>query len=113
MQIKQTIYYDKRAKSRKFDVGDKILLSLPTESNQLLLQWKGPYEIVEVINRMNYKVDVNGVVNPYHAKMLKQYVERQNVVSHCLISAETTASVNEDDNFEEFCFRLMILLFRR
>ena len=102
MQIRQKTHYDKRARSRKFDVGDKVLLLLPTKSNKLLLQWKGPYEIVEVINRMDYKVDVNGVVNPYHANMLKQYVERQNVASHCLMSAEATASVNEDDNTEEF-----------
>ena len=104
MQIKQKTYYDKRARSRKFDVGDKVLLLLPTESNKLLLQWKGPYEKVEVINRMDYKVDVNGVVNPYHANMLKQYDEHQNVASHCLMSAEAIASVNEDDDTEEFSF---------
>ena len=102
VHIKQKIYYDKRARSRKFDVGDKVCLLLPTESNKLLLQWKGPYEIVEVINRMDYNADVNVVVNPYHANMLKQYVERQNVLSHCLMSAEATASVNEDDDTEEF-----------
>ena len=102
MQIKQNTYYDKRARSRKFDVGDKVLLLLPTESNNLLLQWKGPYEIVEVLNRMDYKVDINGLVNPYLANMLKQYVERQNVASHCLMSAEVIASVNEDDDTEEF-----------
>ena len=34
--------------------------------------------------------------------MLKQYVERQNVASHCLMSAEATASVNVDDDTEEF-----------
>ena len=54
VQIKQKTYYDKRARSHKFDVGDKVLLLLPTESNKLLLQWKGPYEIVEVLNRMDY-----------------------------------------------------------
>ena len=102
VQIKQKTYYDKRARSRKFEVGDKVLLLLPTESNKLLLQWKGPYEVVEVLNRMDYKVDVNGVVNPYQANMLKQYVERQNVASNCLMSAEATASVNEDDDTEEF-----------
>ena len=68
--------------TRKFDVGDKVLLLLPTESNKLLLQWKGAYEIVEVINRMDYKIDVTDVVNPYHANMLKQYIERQKVASH-------------------------------
>ena len=34
--------------------------------------------------------------------MLKQYVERQNVALHCLMSAEATTSVNEDDDTEEF-----------
>ena len=38
VQFKQKTYYDKRARSRKFDVGDKVLLLLPTESNKLLLQ---------------------------------------------------------------------------
>ena len=38
VQIKQKTYYDKRARSLKFDVGDKVLLLLPTESNKLLLQ---------------------------------------------------------------------------
>ena len=99
MQIKQKTYYDKRARSRQFDVGDKVLLLLPTK---LLLQWKIPYEIVEVINRMDFKVDINGVVNPYRANMLKPNVKRQNVASHCLMSAEATASVNEDDDTEEF-----------
>ena len=76
VQFKQKTYYDKRARTRKFDVGDKVLLLLPTESNKLLLQRKGPYEVVEIVNRMDYKVDVDGVVGTYHANMLKQYVER-------------------------------------
>ena len=74
VQFKQKTYYDKGARSRKFDVGDKVLLLLPTESNKLLLQWKGPYEVVEIVNRMDSKVDVDGVVGTYHANMLKQYV---------------------------------------
>lgn len=89
VQIKQKRYYDKRARSRKFDVGDKVLLLLPTDSNKLLLQWKGPYEIVELVNRKDYKVDINGVVSTYHHNMLKQYVERQNMLSHCLLHFET------------------------
>ena len=101
MQIKQKAYYDRRARWRKFDVGDKVLLLLPTDSNKLLLQWKGPYEDVEVVNRMDYKIDVNGVVSTYHANMLKQYVERRNELSHCLLSAEAIESVDDDDN-EEF-----------
>ena len=73
--------------------GDKVLFYYrPT----------GSYEIVEVINRMDYKIEVSGVVNSNHTNMLKQYVERQNMGSHCLMSAEANASVNENDNTEEF-----------
>ena len=101
MQIKQKACYDGRARSRKFDVGDKVLLLLPTDSNKLLLQWKGPYEVVEVVNRMDYKIDVNGVFSTYHANMLKQYVERRNELSHCLLSAEAIESADDDD-IEDF-----------
>ena len=64
------------------------------ESNKLLLQWKGLYEVVEIVNRMDYRVDVDGVVGTYHANMLKQYVERKNVTSHCLLSAEANVTVD-------------------
>ena len=102
VQFKQKTYYDKRARSRKFDVGDKVLLLLPTESNKLLLQWKGPYEVVKIVNRMDYKVDVDGVVRTYHANMLKQYVEHKTVTSHCLLSAEANETVYEETVTEEF-----------
>ena len=75
LDIKQNAFYDKRARSRKFDVGDKVLLLLPSESNKVLLQWNGPYEVLEVVNVMNYKINVKGVVNTYPANMLKLYVE--------------------------------------
>ena len=77
LDIKQNAFYDKRARSRKFDVGDKVLLLLPSESNKVLLQWNSPYEVLEVVNVMNYKINVRGVVNTYPANMLKLYVERQ------------------------------------
>ncbi|XP_069191561.1 uncharacterized protein [Procambarus clarkii] len=39
--------YDQKARERKFKVGDKVLLLLPTSRNKLLLQWKGPFTITE------------------------------------------------------------------
>ena len=48
VQFKQNTYYDKHARSCKFDVSEKVLLLLPTESKRLLLQWQGPYEVVEI-----------------------------------------------------------------
>ena len=69
-------------RSRKFDVGDKVLLLLPSESNKVLLQWNGPYEILEVVSVMNYKINVKSIVSTYPANMLKLYVERQNATSY-------------------------------
>ena len=80
----------------------KVLLLLPTKSNKLLLLWKGPYEVVEIVNRMDYRVDIDGVVRMYHANMLKQYVERKNVTSYCLLSAEANVIVDEETDTEEF-----------
>ena len=65
------MYYDRRAKPRSFKVGDKVLLLLPSDSNKLLLQWRGPFEIVEVLNRVDYRVNVNGYIHTYHANILK------------------------------------------
>ena len=36
-------HYDKKAKPRHLEVGNQALLLLPTESNKLLMQWRGPY----------------------------------------------------------------------
>ena len=102
VQFKQNTYYDKRARSCKFDVGDKVLLFLPTECNKIFLQWKSPYEVVEIVNRMDYRVDVDGVVGTYHANMQKQYVERKNVTSHCLLTAGANVTVDEETDTDEF-----------
>ena len=61
-------------------IGDKVLLLLPNGSYKLLHQWDGTYEIVDIVNRLDY--NVKGVVNTYPANMLKQYVERHNVTSY-------------------------------
>ena len=55
----QSVYkhhYDKSVRQRRLKKGDKILLILPTTHNKLMLQWKGPYEVVGVVNRMAYRV---------------------------------------------------------
>ena len=50
---------------------------LPTDSNKLVLQWKGPYKIKEVVNRMDYKVDIEGNFKIFHANILTAYQERE------------------------------------
>ena len=108
LDIKQNAFYDKRARSRKFDVGDKVLLLLPSESNKVLLQWNGPYEVLEVVNMMNYKINVKGVVNTYPANMLKLYVECQNVTSYRSAAIDAHCNVKSKDHRDPTVQRVII-----
>ena len=107
LDLKQKDFYDKRPKSRKFNVEDKVLLLLPNESNKLLLQWDGPYEVVEVVNVMYYKMNVKGIVNTYPANMMKQYVERRNVTSQSAI-VESRYNVNSEDRSDPHNDRIQL-----
>ncbi|GFR72342.1 reverse transcriptase [Elysia marginata] len=48
-QGRQKHYYDRTAMCRKLSVGEKVLVLLPTDSNKLLMQWKGPFEVVATV----------------------------------------------------------------
>ena len=66
-------YYDRTAKKKVLNPGDKVLVLLPTDNNKLLMQWKGPYDIVELVGVNDYAVTVNGKRKLYHANLLKKY----------------------------------------
>jgi hypothetical protein len=69
-------YYDRKAKARKFEPGQLVLIILPTDNNKLLMQWKGPYEVESVVGENGYRVKVRGRCKTYHANLLKEYVQR-------------------------------------
>ena len=61
----QSVYkhhYDSSTRERRHKKGDKVILLLPTSHKELMLQWEGTYDVVEVVNRMDYKVKVNDKV---------------------------------------------------
>ena len=76
-QNKGKHHYDCKAKPRKFRAGYKILLLLPTDNNKLLMQWKGPYVIQEVVGPNDYKVKVGRGLKTYYANLLKKYMDRE------------------------------------
>ena len=108
LEIKQNAFYDKRSRSRKFDVGDKVLMLRSSESNKVLLQWNGPYEVLEVDNVMNYKTDVKGVVNTYPANMLKLYVERQNVAPYRSAAIDMHSNVKSKDHRDPTVLKVIV-----
>ena len=50
---------------------------LPTKTNKLLMHWKGPFEVVERVGDLDYRIKVKGKVKLFHINMLKLYVERK------------------------------------
>lgn len=69
--------YDRKTSNRSFKVGDYVLIFLPTDSNKLLMQWKGPFKVVEKKGFSDYRIDVNGKFRLFHANLLKKYNLRE------------------------------------
>ena len=115
---KNETLYDRRAKRREFQEGDKVLLLLPTDTNKLLIQWKGPYKIMSRCGKDNdYRVEVNKRVKTFCFNMLKKYIERadqdgapqqnsdDNQIMSCdvcseIIRGNEDLSVNDDEMME-------------
>ena len=70
----QKKFYDRRTKLRKFAVDEQVLVLLPTATNKLLAQWKGPYKVLERVNDLNYILSIDNQPRRFHINMLKKYV---------------------------------------
>ena len=78
--LKSKKYFDKKAKSRKFLIGDKILMLTPNRKNKLQMMWEGPYEIVAKVHENDYKIKMSkNKTRTYHANMLKIYISREQI----------------------------------
>ncbi|GFO35039.1 Zinc finger protein [Plakobranchus ocellatus] len=95
-------HFDKRAKARSFDVGDKTLILLPTKSNKLQLKWQGPFHVEKKVGDNNYIIDVNGRKRTYHANLLKKYYQRSddldqdNGILQCAVAAMVEEEAEND-----------------
>ena len=48
------MHYDWKAKPRRLEEGDRVLILLPTDSNKLLMQWRGPYTVESRVGANDY-----------------------------------------------------------
>ncbi|KAL5021228.1 hypothetical protein ScPMuIL_000383 [Solemya velum] len=74
---KQKTYYDRKARHRVLERGQKVLLLLPTSKSKLLAQWKGPYEVVERVSPVDYRIRLSNKEHVYHINMLKRWFDRE------------------------------------
>ena len=89
LQKSQTRYkkhYDKEAKPRHLEVGNQVLILLPTERNKLLMQWRGPYIVESRVGANDYRIKMGSKTKTYHLNMLKKYIARKPEVDVVLTS---------------------------
>ena len=93
-------HYDKNRRMRSLEVGDKVLVLLPTDSNKLLLSWKGPFPVLGKVGVMDYSIQVNNKSKVFHINLLKKYECRNKgynkVGKDCVVTGANVVS-NETD----------------
>ena len=75
-QAEQKRWYDRTAREREFQPNEEVLVLLPTSTNKLLAQWKGPYKIVRRAGPVNYLVDMHDTRKRkriFHVNMLRKW----------------------------------------
>ena len=78
-QSKMKVWYDRKAKSRCFEPGDRVLVLFPVVGNPLQAKYTGPYKVVKKISDTNYLVktpDRRKETQVCHFNMLKAYHEK-------------------------------------
>lgn len=74
VQEEQQQCYDAHVTPQNFKVGQQVLLLLLASHNKLLMQWQGPYELVETVGDMYYRIQVpSHGVRLYHVNLLKAW----------------------------------------
>jgi len=85
-------HFDKKTRMRELRAGDSCLILLPTSSSKLLMQWKGPYHVIERVGLTDYRVQVGDSTKVYHINMLKKYFAPSGV---CKDSHNRVQEVND------------------
>ncbi len=116
-QVKMQRLFDRKAKSRSFQVGDRVLaLSLPI--NPFQAKFTGPYSIAKRLSNNNYMLntpDRRRKVQVCHINLLKSYVDpvstasvgvvtscdSSNLAQHPVVVASSCSTCDEFSNFDK------------
>ena len=44
---------------------------MPTDTNKLLMQWQGPFEVVQKEGHLDYKINMSGKVKTFYGNLLE------------------------------------------
>ena len=81
--------FDRKTVERVFEVGDRVLCRIPGMTHKLQESWHGPYPVVEVLSRVDYKVEFRkGNKKVLHVNNLKLFHGREEEVMRLSVIAE-------------------------
>ena len=73
-QVIQKRQFDYRAKDRNFKHEKLVLILLPTSDNKMLMQWRGPFNVLERVEGADYRIQVGYKQKVFYANLLKRYL---------------------------------------
>ena len=97
-QRQQQTSYNRSAQPREFKPGDRVLVLVPTMECKFLATWQGPYEVIERVGEVNYKVRQPDKRRPeqiYPINLLKKWHAREMLFSS-LPPTESQEPVREE-----------------
>lgn len=58
------------------------MLLLPKKYHKLIIEWQGPYKVIDKVSDVDYRIDVNGKEKISHVNMIAKYHthRRDNVI---------------------------------
>lgn len=103
-------WYDKDARRRSFNVGDKVLVLLPVTGHALQARYHGPYVIESKVSDLDYVVktpDRRRERQLCHINMIKEYIERDNIepvmVNTVKLESDEDQSPPDTDKVDSCC----------
>ena len=96
--LKYKTDYDQKKRGNDLKEGDQVLILLPTDNNKLLMQWKGPFKVVEQFSNCDYHIDIDDNIKCYHINLLKNISlgMRQKTQWEFYVS-EPEVAINDDE----------------
>ena len=86
---KRREYFDRGKRVRTLEPGDLVLCRVPGMIPKLKESWHGPYRVLEKLNQVDYKVEMNNRRKKVlHINNLKRYMTREVAVRRLTIVAE-------------------------
>ena len=98
-QRKQKTYYDQNARGKKYEVGEEVLVMLPSASSKLKSTWQGPFPIVRQVSPVDYEVDTGKHrkrLRIFHVNLLRKWKDREKLAFYA------KAYIIDEDNVDNY-----------